>query len=192
MERKKEKKKAQPAKAPAKKAKKKKTSSLLSKRKSGDKELLKLKKQMEELSKSYRYLQAEFANYKRISLKEKEKALHYGAFHLVQDLLLNAVNDLNNALEKSWDEKDFKNFKQGMIIIRGQLMKTLKAHDVEEINPKEKLFDPHFHEVLSVKAEPNLPDQTVVEVLRRGYKMRERLIQPAGVIISSKEEKSET
>lgn len=160
-----------------------KISSLLLKKKQNS-ALSKLKKEKAELQKSYRYLQAEFANYKRISLKEKQDTIKYAVSSCVQDLLLNVLNDFNRAIEIEWKEKDFEHFKKGIEIIHSQFIKHLKKHGVEEINPQKAPFDPHFHEILGTEKKQDIPAHTIIRVCRKGYKIDNRLIQPAQVIVS--------
>ena len=158
-------------------------------KKKEESELAQLKKELQDLNKSYRYLRAEMENTKKIHLKEKQKALQYGASNLIDDILKNVINDFNTAIEKPLDEQNLKQFKEGIMMIHKKLLKTLKENNVEEINPQGEIFDPHFHEVLGVEKKEDLPAQTILYVLRKGYKMKDRLVQAAQVIVSSKNEK---
>ena len=158
-------------------------SSLLMKKKQNEMEKS-LRKEIEDLQKSYRYLQAEFANYKRNSMKERQDTMKYAVSNAVKDLLLNVLNDFNRAMDSSYEEKDFESFKKGMEIIHSQFIKYLKSQGVEEINPQGEVFDPHFHEVLGVQEKLDIPPHTILTVCRKGYKIHDRLIQPAQVIIN--------
>ena len=148
------------------------------------KDLEKKEKELEELNKSYRYLQAEFINFKRIAQKEKEQALKYSAFNFLQDVILNFLNDFNRAMEKNWESRDFESFKKGVEMLHSKFIKILKQHGVEEIIPKGRPFDPNVHEVVSVEEHKGHPDDTILHICRIGYLLYDRLVQPAQVIVS--------
>ncbi len=165
--------------------------SILKKPQIKNKELEKSLKELEELNKSYRYLQAEFANFKRINQKEKEQAVKYSSFSFFQDLTLNFLNDFNRAMEKNWENKDFENFKKGVEILHFKFIKILQQHGVTEITPK-GLFDPNLHEVVSVEENKEHPENTILHICRRGYQLHDRLVQPAQVIVSKNSQNKES
>lgn len=156
-----------------------------------NKELEKRLKELEELNKSYRYLQAEFANFKRIVQKEKEQMIKYAAFSFLQDITLNFLNDFNRAMEKNWESKDFENFKKGVEMLHSKFIKILNQHGVAEIIPKGALFDPNLHEVVSVEENKEHSENTILHICRNGYQLHDRLVQPAQVIVSKNSQKSE-
>lgn len=144
------------------------------------------KKELEDLKKSYRYLEAEFANFKKTSFKEIQTTRQYGTFNVFQELLVHVVNDFNRALEKEWKDSELKEFKKGVELIHQQLIQHLKKMNVEEINPKKgTLFDPLWHEVISSIEDNETTLNHIIQVCRKGYKLNGRLIQPAQVIVSS-------
>ena len=149
-----------------------------------NKELEKKIKELEELDRSYRYLQAEFANFKRITQKENEQTIKYSAFRFLQDIILNFLNDFNRAMEKNWESKDFENFKKGVEMLHSKFIKILQQHGVIEIIPKEDVFDPNLHEVVSVEENEEHPENTILHICRNGYQLHDRLVQPAQVIVS--------
>lgn len=149
-----------------------------------NKELEKKVKELEELSKSYRYLQAEFANFKRIAQKEKEQAMRYSSFIFLRDVILNFLNDFNRAMENNWESKDFESFKKGVEMLHSKFIKILQQYDVKEISPKGQPFNPNMHEVVSVEENKEHPDGAILRVCRTGYQLYDRLVQPAQVIVS--------
>ena len=58
-------------------------------------------------------------------------------------------------------------------------------HGLEIIDPQDQVFDPEWHEAMTLVPAPNVPENTVVEVLQKGFRLHERLIRPARVIVSS-------
>ena len=132
-----------------------------------NKELDKKIKELEELQKSYRYLQAEFANFKRMAQKEKEQTLQYSVFNFLQDVVLNFLNDFNRAMEKKWESKDFESFKKGVEMLHSKFIKILNQHGVTEMTPKNAPFDPNVHEVLSVEQNKEHPENTILRICRK-------------------------
>jgi molecular chaperone GrpE len=74
----------------------------------------------------------------------------------------------------------------GIAMIHQQLKSALAEAGLEEIDATDKPFDPNFHEAVSQEATPDAPEGHVVRQLRRGYKLRERLLRPATVIVAKK------
>ena len=70
-------------------------------------------------------------------------------------------------------------------MVRGMFQNFLKEHGVDEIVALGQKFDPNQHEAMSTEAHADAPEGTVVRVLRRGFKMKERLLRPAAVVVSS-------
>ena len=145
-----------------------------------------LEKEFNELKKSYQYLQAEFANYKRHTEKARQEISLYANFLFIQEFLVNVFNDFNQAMATSKENTNFESFKKGMSIIHEKFLKHLKKHGLEEISPEGLLFDPHFHEVLSTQVKKEVPENTILQVCKKGYKLHNRLVQPAQVIVSKK------
>ncbi len=158
--------------------------SILKKPQKVNKELAGKIKELEESKKRYQYLQAEFANFKRITQKEKEQAVKYSSFSFLQDVIVNFLNDFNRAMEKKWENKDFENFKKGVEMLHSKFVKILKQNSVTEIAPKGEVFNPHLHEVVSVEENKEQPENTILHICRKGYQLHDRLVQPAQVIVS--------
>ena len=146
-------------------------------------------KELEELQKNYRYLQAEFANFKRIAQKEQEKAIKYSSFHFLQDIILNFLNDFNRAMEKNWESKNFEDFKKGVEMLHSKFIQILKQHGAAEIAPsKGVLLDPNLHEVVGAEAGKEHPENTILHICRTGYQLHDRLVQAAQVIVSKNDQ----
>lgn len=148
--------------------------------------LQKLQTELAQLKKNYQYLQAEFANYKRNTEKSRQEMSLYANSILIQELLTNVFNDFNRAMDSAVEKTNVENFKKGIQMIHSQFLKYFQKHGVEELSPKGEIFDPHFHEVLSTEIKPELPENTILHVCKKGYKLHKRLIQPAQVIVSKK------
>ena len=131
-------------------------------------------------------LQAEFENFRRRSLKEKQETLQYGPQNLVKDLL-STVDNLERAIEHSEQsaDADLKSLLQGVELVQRELLGTLAHHGVAVVEAEGQLFDPAVHEAMGQAPDATVAPNTVVEVLQKGYQLRDRLLRPARVIVSS-------
>ena len=87
----------------------------------------------------------------------------------------------NQAQDNSADS-----LKAGVAMIAEQLKSLLVDSGLEEIDAAGKAFDPNFHEAVSQQETADVPEGQVVQQLRKGYKLKERLIRPATVIVAKK------
>ena len=74
----------------------------------------------------------------------------------------------------------------GITMIYQQLKNVLTEAGLEEIDASDKIFDPNWHETVSEQASNDVADGQVVQQLRKGYKLRDRLFRPAGVVVAKK------
>jgi molecular chaperone GrpE len=135
-------------------------------------------------------LQADFDNFRKRAQRDREDALQYGPQNLVKDLL-SVVDNLARAIDHARQSGggDLEGLLQGVELVRRELESVLAKNHVREVEALGKTFNPAQHEAMaqipSTTAEPN----TVVEVLQKGYQLRERLIRPARVIVARKPDK---
>jgi molecular chaperone GrpE len=132
-------------------------------------------------------LQADFDNFRRRALKEREEAYQYGHENLVKDLLA-TVDNLDRAIEhaRRSDGGDFEGMLQGVELVQRQLMGALANHGVSEIEAENLAFDPNVHEAMAQKEDDSVPTNTVIEVFQKGYRLRDRLLRPARVVVSKR------
>ncbi len=130
-------------------------------------------------------LQADFENHRRRGLKERQDALHYGHENLVKDLL-GTVDNLERAIDHASqsDGGDLEGLLQGVELVQRDLLGTLNQHSVNEIEAAERPFDPNVHEAMAQVEDSERPAGTVVQVLQKGYLLRDRLLRPARVMVS--------
>jgi molecular chaperone GrpE len=131
-------------------------------------------------------LQAEFENFRRRSLKEKQETALYGPQNLVKDLLT-TVDNLERAIEHSEQsgDADLKSLLQGVQLVQRELLAGLANHGVVVVEAEGQPFDPAVHEAMGQAPTDDVPPNTVVEVLQKGYMLRDRLLRPARVIVSA-------
>jgi len=142
-------------------------------------------KELEEAKERYVRLQAEFENFRRRTLKEKQESLRYGQQNLVKDLL-SSVDNLERALghvEQNADA-DLQGVLQGVELVQRELMGALAKHGVKVVDPTGEAFDPSFHEAMGQVPTSDVPPNGVVEVLQKGYLLNDRMLRPARVLVA--------
>jgi molecular chaperone GrpE len=124
---------------------------------------------------------AEFENFKKRALKDKEDMQKFGNERLLRDFLPVADN-LERALDHA-DQHDLKQVIEGVRLVQKQLESALGKHGVTGFSAVGKPFDPTQHEAL-MQQESDEPPNTVVSEMARGYKLNDRLIRPAAVVVA--------
>ena len=137
-------------------------------------------------------LQAEFENFRRRALKERQEAAQYGHQNLVKDLL-SAVDNLERAIDHARRSEggDLEGLLQGVELVQRELLTALGNHGVVPIESQGKMFDPAVHEAMAQAPDATVPPNTVIEVFEQGYKLRDRLIRPARVVVAKQPEGEE-
>ena len=128
---------------------------------------------------------ADFENFKKRAAREKQDAIKYANENLMQKLIpvLESL-DIALAAPPSTPPDTSQSFQAGVNLICQQLKGVLAEAGLEELNAVGKPFDPHFHEAVSQQETPEMPEGHVVQQLRKGYKLRDRLLRPASVIVA--------
>lgn len=144
-----------------------------------------LKKKNDELMNKFLYSQAEFANFKKRKDQETANMLKYSNMDIAKELLP-VVDNFERAikLDDSNLNDELSKFLDGFKMIYSHLVELLHKFEVEEIDCLNKEFDPNFEQALmTVKAEGVEPG-IVVEVLQKGYMLKDKMIRPALVKVS--------
>lgn len=131
------------------------------------------------------YSQAEFANFKKRKVQETANMLKYSNMDIARELLP-VVDNFERAikLDDSNLNDELSKFLDGFKMIYSHLVELLHKFEVEEIDCLNKEFDPNFEQALmTVKAEGVEPG-IVVEVLQKGYMLKDKMIRPALVKVS--------
>ncbi len=130
-------------------------------------------------------LHADFENFRRRAQREREEAVRYGSQNLFKDLLT-TVDNLERAIDHArlGGGADVESLLQGVELVQKGLVGLMSAHGVEEVDALGKPFDPALHEAMAQAPDASQAPNTVLEVLQKGYKLRDRLLRPARVIIS--------
>ncbi|HEX2164278.1 MAG TPA: nucleotide exchange factor GrpE [Thermoanaerobaculia bacterium] len=123
---------------------------------------------------------ADFDNYRKRSERERREALRYAASAPLGDLL-EVVDNLQRALAAGGSADDLKT---GVEMTLRQLEDVLGRHGIEGVHAVGRPFDPTVHEAVSRIEDPDAETATVVEELQRGYRLHERLLRPARVVVA--------
>ena len=130
-------------------------------------------------------LQAEFENFRKRALRERQEALQYGSQNLFKDLL-SVVDNLERAIGHARESGggDLASFLQGVELVQRELLAILEKNHVNEIDALGRPFDPSLHEAMAQVESGEVPPNTVIDVLQKGFQLRDRLVRPARVIVA--------
>jgi molecular chaperone GrpE len=128
---------------------------------------------------------ADFDNFKKRAAREKQEAIKFANESLLQKLVpvLDSA-DMALAAAQTAGPEAGQSLQAGISMICQQLKSVLAEVGLEEVDAIGKPFDPHLHEALSQKETPDAPEGQVVQQLRKGYRLRERLLRPASVVVA--------
>jgi len=142
-------------------------------------------KECDERTEAHLRLQAEFENFRRRSLKEKQESLKFGHQNLVKDLL-SAVDDLERALEHGAQNAgpEVEGILNGVELVHREVLGALAKHSVQEIQAEGLAFDPAVHEAMGQIPNGEVQANTVLQVLQKGYVIHDRMVRPARVLVS--------
>jgi molecular chaperone GrpE len=124
---------------------------------------------------------AELENFKKRTSNEITNTLKYANSELLSSLIP-VITSLEKAIENSKEEKNID--KEGILLILNSFEKTLEDFNIVPIKPTGKEFDPEKHEAVSTVNNQGEKDNIVIETLERGWKLNERVVKPALVIVN--------
>lgn len=125
---------------------------------------------------------ADFENYKKRVQNEKEALAKFANETLICEMLP-ILDNFGRALTEAEKQGGHEEIIKGLLLIEKQMEDVLKKFGVCEVEAEGKKFDPHFHEAIQ-KIDSEKPENTIIEVMQKGYMLNGRLIRPAMVIIS--------
>jgi molecular chaperone GrpE len=147
--------------------------------------LVRLQMEKDELAAKYSAAVRQLADLdnarKRIERERREDTARITA-HVVEPILL--VLDAFERALAAHSEAAYEDYRKGFELIYRQLLEALERHGVERIKALGRPFDPHVHQAVERVESSEHEDGTVVEDLRHGYKLRERVLRPALVRVA--------
>ncbi len=125
--------------------------------------------------------QAEFENFRKRLIKEKEESAKYANQMLLLDLT-GIIDDFERAIKSADDSNDFTTFHNGIVLIEKQFVSTLERQwGIKRFEPRNEAFDPERHLAIAVEESQDQNFAVVTEVFQKGYLFFDRVLRPAKV-----------
>ena len=146
-----------------------------------------LERERDEYLNDLKRLAAEFDNYRKRAARDQESLVARAHERLVKELLP-VLDDLERALVAAAEHEEAK-LEEGVRLVHRELVDALAREGLVEIATNGR-FDPHVHEALL--SQPSEADEgTVIEVLQKGYRLGDRVLRPARVVVAAAEEEDD-
>jgi molecular chaperone GrpE len=140
-----------------------------------------LQRERDELVDTLQRIQADFENYRKRAARDQQSLVARAHERLVKELLP-VLDDLERALEAAEAHEEAK-LEEGVALVARSLADILRKEGLEEVSTDGR-FDPHVHEALL--SQPSEADEgSVIEVIQKGYRLGDRVLRPARVVVSS-------
>ncbi|SMG16104.1 molecular chaperone GrpE [Fibrobacter sp. UWB15] len=143
-----------------------------------------LKQQLADATDRNLRLMAEFDNYRRRTAKEQLELIETANGKLLEKLS-EVQDNFERAFASENKAQDLEAFEKGMQMIYNQFAKILTDAGLEQIDPTGAEFDPNCHEALMQQPSETVPEGHVVTVFQKGYKLKNKILKTAKVIVSS-------
>jgi len=129
-------------------------------------------------------LQAEMQNVRNRTAREIADVRKYAALPVITDLLP-VVDNIDRAIEAAEKSGEAGNLLAGFRLVKQQLHTLLSRHDCVVIPAEGEVFDPNFHQAILQQPSADVPAGSIMMVTQTGYKMYDRVVRPAQVIVSA-------
>jgi molecular chaperone GrpE len=144
--------------------------------------------ELQEMNSKYLRLYAEFENYKKRVVKDKEELIKFGNEGLLYDLLP-VMDNLEMALKHATNDVS-SGLVQGVEITLKEMRKTLEKYGLSPIETEGKPFDPAVHHAMTQVEQDDVGENMVVEEYRKGYMLKDKVLRASLVAVSKKREES--
>ncbi|MAK46119.1 MAG: nucleotide exchange factor GrpE [Opitutae bacterium] len=141
----------------------------------------------EDLQDKYVRVLADLENLKRRQIKERDEAVQRTRSQIMGDLLP-SLDAFQMGMQEAEKDESTKNIFVGISMAFKQMENVLGEYGLEIINPDGSEFDPKFHEALSYQESDDVKEGFVLKTIRIGYRIKDKLLRPASVIISKGKE----
>ena len=133
---------------------------------------------------------AELDNFRKRMAREKADSLRYANQRLLEELLP-VLDNFEMGLQAAEQDSESMIF-QGMAMVKKQLDTFLESQGVVEIEAAGASFDPNVHEAVSQEESDEVEEGAILRVMRRGYRIQDRLLRPANVVVAKAKESVES
>ena len=145
----------------------------------------------EHLTEMLQRVQADFVNYRRRSEEEREEQQKYANSRLILKFLP-VVDQFNLAIEHAANSEAESSWLEGIRLVQRNIHALLESESVTKLDVDGKEFDPFEHEAIGFQESSEHHEGQIVSVAREGYKLRDRIIRPALVIVARTPEADRT
>lgn len=136
-------------------------------------------------------VQADFMNYKRRSDEERQEQQKYSNSRLILKLLP-LVDEFSLAIDHAAKTEATESWLEGIRLLHRKLYSLLESENVTRIEVQDSQFDPYQHEAMAYQESTEYKEGEIVSVVRDGYKLHDRLLRPALVILARSPEEATT
>lgn len=149
-------------------------------------EITSLKSELEKVNNQYIRLAADFDNYRKRQLQEREALLKYGAEETLKKMI-EALDNIDRAKKSVENVDDVNTVKDSYNIVFKQIFDVLEKIGLEVIDTKDKEFDPNLHEAVMQTPTSEYPENTIIAELQKGYKLGDKVLRPSLVNVAVSE-----
>jgi molecular chaperone GrpE len=136
---------------------------------------------------AYLRLAADLENFRKRAIRERQEAERNGRERILRGCL-EIFDNLERGLKGAKDQND--PLAEGIKMILSQVENWLKSEGLQSIATKGEIFDPAVHEAVTQIERQDLPNGSIVEEVRKGYRWSDRLLRPASVVVSKQKEEA--
>ncbi|MDG1326697.1 MAG: nucleotide exchange factor GrpE [Opitutales bacterium] len=139
----------------------------------------------DDLQNKYLRVHADLENIKKRAIREREDAVQRTRSQLIGDLLP-IIDSFRMGLSEASKHEEARNYVEGFAMATNQLENILSEYGLSLIEPTNQAFDAKLHEAISYEESKDMEDGIVIKTIRNGYKLGEKLLRPASVVLSKK------
>ena len=129
-------------------------------------------------------MRADMENREKRMEREMAKTRKFALESLMRDLIP-VLDSMDQALAASTASASGDAVREGLELTMKQALKVLDEHGLEVLDPVGQSFDPSWHEAVATQPSGDAPADSVLQVLQKGYRLNERLVRPARVIVAA-------
>ena len=142
-----------------------------------------LKEEIDKINNQYLRLAADFDNYRKRQAQEREALLKYGAEETLKKMI-EALDNIDRAKKSVENVEDVNTVKDSYELVFKQIYDVLAKMGMEVIETEGKEFDPNFHEAVMQTPTSELPENTIIAELQKGYKLGGKVLRPSLVNVA--------
>jgi molecular chaperone GrpE len=147
-------------------------------------ELNEMRTKADEYLDGWQRARADFANYKKRVDRDQAQVYQMAVSNIVKRYL-DVVDDLERALKNKPQKGDGAAWAEGIELVYRKMLALLESEGVKQMDAQGEIFDPNLHEAISQEAHPEYEDGQIIEVIKQGYLLGDRVIRPALVRVAA-------